>query len=118
MKYLNRYGFMAILILLALFFPQSLTNHAKLTMRVIITGFAVDKLESNLYEVTAQAVIPSPSIQGGSGEAKIDFISEDGKSISDCINKIAYKIVHKPRLDMPDELKTYIEQMKNFVLYN
>ena len=91
MKLINRYGFMIILILLAIFFPQSLSNHAKLTMRVIITGFAVDK-QDNAYEVTAQAVIPSPSIQGGSGEAKIDFISEQGKSVSDCINKIAYKI--------------------------
>lgn len=92
MKLVNRYGFLIILILLAVFFPQSLSNHAKLTMRVIITGFAVDKTEQDVYEVTAQAVIPSPSIQGGSGEAKIDFISETGKSISDCINKIAYKI--------------------------
>ena len=61
-------------------------------MRVVITGFAVDKSQEGVYEVTAQAVIPSPSIQGGSGEAKIDFISEHGKSVSDCINKIAYKI--------------------------
>ena len=91
MKLINRYGFLIILIVLCFFFPQSLSNHAKLTMRVIITGFAVDKTE-NAYEVTAQAVIPSPSIQGGSGEAKIDFISEQGKSVSDCINKIAYKI--------------------------
>jgi len=91
MKLINRYGFLIILIILCFFFPQSLSNHAKLTMRVIITGFAVDK-SNNEYEVTAQAVIPSPSIQGGSGEAKIDFISETGKSISDCINKIAYKI--------------------------
>lgn len=91
MKLINRYGFMIVLIVLCFFFPQSLSNHAKLTMRVIITGFAVDKTESD-YEVTAQAVIPSPSIQGGSGEAKIDFISEKGKSIADCINKIAYKI--------------------------
>ena len=82
---------MIILIILSLFFPQSLSNHAKLTMRVIITGFAVDKSQGE-YEVTAQAVIPSPSIQGGSGEAKIDFISETGESISACINKIAYKI--------------------------
>lgn len=92
MKLINRYGFLIIIILLAIFFPQSLSNHAKLTMRVIITGFAVDKNGQDAYEVTAQAVIPSPSIQGGSGEAKIDFISEEGKSISDCINKIAYKI--------------------------
>lgn len=92
MKLVNRYGFLIILIVLAMFFPQSLSNHAKLTMRVIITGFAVDKTGQDSYEVTAQAVIPSPSIQGGSGEAKIDFISEQGKSISDCINKIAYKI--------------------------
>ena len=76
-----------------MFFPQSLSNHAKLTMRVVITGFAVDKEQGGEYEVTAQAVIPSPSIQGGSGEAKIDFISEKGKSVSDCINKIAYKII-------------------------
>ena len=92
MKLVNRYGFMLILILLAVFFPQSLSNHAKLTMRVVITGFAVDKQGQDAYEVTAQAVIPSPSIQGGSGEAKIDFISEKGKSVADCINKIAYKI--------------------------
>ena len=92
MKLINRYGFLLILIILAMFFPQSLSNHAKLTMRVVITGFAIDKNGQDSYEVTAQAVIPSPSIQGGSGEAKIDFISEKGSSISDCINKIAYKI--------------------------
>ena len=49
MKLINRYGFMIVLIVLCFFFPQSLSNHAKLTMRVIITGFAVDKTAKVCY---------------------------------------------------------------------
>jgi len=40
---------------------------------------------------------------------------ENAKQTSD---ELAYKIQHKPRLDMPEELEKYIEQMKEFVLYN
>ena len=91
MKLVKRYSILLVLIILAFFFPYSLKNHAKLTMRVIITGFAIDKTADN-YEVTAQAIIPTIASSGGAGQAKIDFISEEGKSVSDCINSIAYNI--------------------------
>ena len=48
------------------------------------------------------------------GLCKVPEIIEKVKVTSD---ELAYKIAHKPRLEMPEEMKVYIEQMKNFILY-
>ena len=42
----------------------------------------------------------------------VETMIENVKQTSDTL---AYKIQHKPRLDMPEEMKTYIREMKNFV---
>ena len=44
---------------------------------------------------------------------QVEEMIENVKETSDVL---AYKIAHKPRLDMPEEMKVYIEQMKEFVL--
>ena len=43
---------------------------------------------------------------------EISQIIENVKKLSD---ELAYKIHHKPRLDMPEEMELYIEQMKEFI---
>jgi hypothetical protein len=42
----------------------------------------------------------------------VENMIEDVKETSD---DLAYKIQHKPRLEMPEEMKQYIQQMKAFV---
>lgn len=45
----------------------------------------------------------------------VEEMIENVKQTSDTL---AYKIQHKPRLDMPEEMKLYIEEMKRFALFN
>ena len=42
---------------------------------------------------------------------EVEDIVNNVKETSD---SLAFKIAHKPRLDMPKEMKTYIEEMKKF----
>ena len=35
-------------------------------------------------------------------------------SVLENSDKLAFEIEHKPRLDMPEEMKEYIEQMRNY----
>lgn len=80
----------AVLIIIVLAFPVSLSTQARLNMRIIVTGLAIDKTDSG-YEVTAQIVKTKPS-SGSSGEgASIEFVSEQGETISSAISKISYK---------------------------
>lgn len=60
-------------------------------MRVIVTAVAVDKKEED-YEVTLQIVMPKTGTEQGSGTASLAFITEQGQSISEAIQKVGYKI--------------------------
>ena len=90
-RFFRKHTWMFIMIACLIFIPQSFSYQAKLNMRVIVTGMAVDKDESG-YEITAQVVMPAPGSEAGGGTATLGFISEKGKSISEGIQKIAYKI--------------------------
>ena len=80
-----------ILITFILFVPQSFNYQAKINMRVLITGLGIDKID-NGYEVTAQVIMPTPGSESGGSGARLDFITEKGESISEGVQKIAYKI--------------------------
>lgn len=80
----------AVLLIIVLAFPVSLSTQARLNMRIIVTGLAIDK-NDNGYEITAQIVKTKPS-SGSSGEgASIEFVSEQGETIASTISKISYK---------------------------
>lgn len=80
----------AVLLIIVFAFPVSLSTQARLNMRIIVTGLALDKMD-NGYEITAQIVKTQPS-SGASGEsASIEFISEQGETIVSAISKLSYK---------------------------
>lgn len=79
-----------ILLVIVLAFPVSMSTQARLNMRVIITGLAIDKSEDG-YEVTAQIVKPSPSTESSGTGASINFITDKGKSIVSALSKLSYK---------------------------
>lgn len=90
-RFIRKHTWLIIIVACLLFIPQSFSYQAKLNMRVIVTGMAVDKVD-NGYEITAQVVMPTPGSEAGGQSATLGFISEQGKSISEGIQKIAYKI--------------------------
>ena len=90
-RWFSRHAWLIALIAVLCLFPQALTSQARLNNRVLITGLAIDKVESG-YEITAQVVIP----QGGSDptgmSANLDYITERGTSVVEGLKKIAYNI--------------------------
>ncbi len=82
-------GLIIILIIL-LVFPTSLSNQARLNMRIIVTGIAVDKSEDG-YEVTAQIAKITPGTNAPGTNATIDFITDKDDTISGAISKLSYK---------------------------
>lgn len=80
----------AVLLIIVLSFPVSLSTQARLNMRIIVTGLAVDKTDSG-YEVTAQIVKTKPSAGSSGDGATIEFISEQGDTIVSAISKLSYK---------------------------
>ena len=90
-SFVKKHTVIIILIAISILFPQSFSYQSKLNMRVIVTAIAIDKVEDN-YEVTMQIVMPKTGAEQGNGTASIGFITERGKSISEGIQKIAYKI--------------------------
>lgn len=79
-----------ILLVIILAFPTSMSTQARLNMRVIITGLAIDKTEDG-YEVTAQTVKPSPSSESSGTGASINFISDKGDTVVSALSKLSYK---------------------------
>ena len=90
-SFVKKHTVIIILIAISILFPQSFSYQSKLNMRVIVTAIAVDK-ENEEYELTMQIVMPKTGAEQGSGTASLGFISEKGKSISEAIQKVAYKI--------------------------
>ena len=79
-----------VLLVIILAFPTSMSTQARLNMRVIITGLAIDKTEDG-YEVTAQTVKPSPSSESSGTGASINFISDKGDTVVSALSKLSYK---------------------------
>lgn len=79
-----------VLLAIILAFPTSMSTQARLNMRVIITGLAIDKTADG-YEVTAQTVKPSPSSESSGTGASINFISDKGDTIVSALSKLSYK---------------------------
>ncbi len=79
-----------IFIVILLVFPTSLSFQARLNMRIIVTGIAVDKSEEG-YTVTAQIVKNTPGTESPATSATIDFITETDKTLASAVSRLSYK---------------------------
>lgn len=79
-----------ILLVIVLVFPTSLNYQARLNMRIIVTGLAIDKTGED-YQVTAQIVKTSPGNESPGTSAQIDFITDKAQTLSEAVSKLAYK---------------------------
>ena len=79
-----------IIIIIVIMFPAGLSNQAKLNMRTIVTGLAIDK-SNDEYEVTAQIVKTISGTESSGIGAEIEFISDKAKTISKALAKLLYK---------------------------
>lgn len=89
-KFFKKHLGLIFLIILVLVFPTGLSNQAKLNMRIIVTGLAIDKNDEE-YEVTAQIVKATPGNEKPGTSATIDFVSDKATTISEAMSKISYK---------------------------
>ena len=90
-RFFTRHTWMFIIIAIMIFVPQSFNYQAKLNSRIIVSGLAIDKTD-DMYEVTAQIVMPTSGSEAGGLGAKLDFVSEVGNSVAEGVQKIAYKV--------------------------
>ena len=88
--FFKRHVGLIIFLIIVLVFPTSLSNQAKLNMRMIVTGLAIDKVGED-YEVTAQIVKATPGTESPGTSATIDFVSDSSKTLADAMSKITYK---------------------------
>lgn len=79
-----------ILIVIALVFPISLSNQARLNTRIIVTGLAIDKNGEN-YEITAQIVKTTPGTETPGTSATVNFISDTDETMVGALSKLTYK---------------------------
>ncbi len=90
-KFLKKHVWLFALIVLFILFPQSLSNQAKLNMKTLIPGLAIDKVESG-YEITAQVITPSRGSESGGSAIRATFVSETGATIADAIERLGYSM--------------------------
>lgn len=79
-----------ILLVLLLVFPSSVSNQAKLNMRIIVTGIAIDKVDDE-YEVTAQVVKNTPGTESPGTSATIELVSDKASTVSLAMSNLSYK---------------------------
>lgn len=79
-----------ILLIAILAFPSSLSTQARLNMRAVVTGLAIDKVDGK-YEITAQIVKTSPSTESGGEKATVNFVSDTSETLLGAISKLSYK---------------------------
>lgn len=91
LKFIKKYAWVSLLLFLLLLFPQSLSDQAKLNMRIIITGVGIDYID-NQYQVTSQVVLPANGTESGGISAHISYLTASGNTISECIQKVSYKL--------------------------
>ena len=88
--FLKKHIGIVILLIIIIAFPASMSTQARLNMRIIITGLAIDKTDTG-YEVTAQIVRTAPSSGAEKSGSTIDFVTDTGDSIVSAISKLSYK---------------------------
>ena len=91
LKFVKKYIWIIILLFAFLLFPQSLSDQARLNMRVIITGIGIDFVNGE-YQVTSQVVLPQNGAQGNGINAKISYVTASAKTISDGIQRVSHKL--------------------------
>ena len=89
-QFFKRHIGATILLVILLVFPMCISNQARLNMRVIVTGIAIDKADDK-YMVTAQIVKTSPGSESPGSSAQIDFITDSAKTIAEAVNNLSYK---------------------------
>ena len=89
-RFLKKHIGLVIILAIIIAFPASMSTQARLNMRIIITGLAIDKTE-NGYEVTAQIVKTAPGSGSEKSGSTIDFVSDTGDTIVSAISKLSYK---------------------------
>ena len=89
-NFLKKHVGIVILLVIIIAFPASMSTQARLNMRIIITGLAIDKTDSG-YEVTAQIVKTAPGSGAEKTGASIDFVTDTGDTIVSAISKLSYK---------------------------
>ena len=87
---IKKHTVLIILLVIVLVFPTSLSYQARLNMRVIVTGLAIDKTDDE-YMLTAQIVKTSPGNESPGQSAMIDFVTDKAKNLSEAVSKLAYK---------------------------
>ncbi len=90
MSKLKKHIPLVILLIIALVFPNSLNYQARLNMRVIVTGLALDK-QGDEYMLTAQVVKTSPGTESPGQSAEVDFVTDKASNLSEAVSKLAYK---------------------------
>ncbi len=91
LDFIKKHLWLFLVVALLLLFPQSLTDQARLNMRVIITGIGID-YKDDKYIVTSQIVLPSSGSESGGISAHINYITAEGDSVSEGVQKVSYKI--------------------------
>ena len=89
-KFFKKHVGLLILIAIIFAFPASMSTQARLNMRIIITGLAIDKTDQG-YEVTAQIIKTAPGSGAEKSGATIDFVTDSGDTIVSAISKLSYK---------------------------
>ena len=89
-RFFKNHVALIIIIIVVFAFPTSLSNQARLNMRVIVTGLAIDKKDDE-FEVTAQIVKTSPGNESGGISAEVNFLSDTDKTLLGAISKLSYK---------------------------
>ena len=90
-RFFSRHAWIFAIIFLLILFPVSLTSQARLNNRALITGLAIDKDEAG-FIVTAQIARPLSSREASGEAAILDFVSESGQSVVECVKKITFEI--------------------------
>lgn len=88
--FLKKHLGLIIFMILVLLFPVSLSNQAKLNMKVIVTGLAIDKVDDD-YEVTAQIIKNTPGTESPGISATMEFITSKAPTIAMALANLSYR---------------------------
>lgn len=91
MNFFKKHIWLFVLAFLACLFPESLSDQAKLNMRVIITGIGIDFKDDN-YNITSQVVLPQNGSESGGISAHTTYVAADGATISEALHQVSYKL--------------------------
>ncbi len=89
-KFFKKHVAIIILMVIVLVFPIGISNQARINMRTLVTGVAIDK-EGDEYTVTAQIVKTSPGQESPGSSAEINFISDSAKTLAEAVSRLSFK---------------------------